>query len=228
MLAPAPLPLILFSGLGADAAIFAPQKIRFPQLIVPEWKRPQPNESLNHYCERMAGSLSVTQPCVIGGASFGGIIALEIAKHLNPLAVLLIGSVQEPAHLPSHVQALRPLRGLVNWLPVSLFQQSAAPLGSRTGCRLAPHMGGLARQFSEADRTVLRWSMRQLLTWSEPPVVTCPVYRIHGDRDRVLPLRGSPDVIVRGGGHVISLTHAGPVNAFIDHCLAKVSSSPPT
>ena len=84
-------------------------------------------------------------------------------------------------------------------------------------------MGGLARQFGEADRAVLRWSMRQMLTWSEPPVVTCPVFRIHGDGDRVLPLRGQPDVIVHGGGHVISLTHPEQVNGFINQSLRRVT-----
>ena len=215
-------PLILFSGLGADASIFSPQLREFPQLIVPEWTHPSPNDSLASYCERMADAIRPTGPCVIGGASFGGIVALELARFLNPLAVLLIGSAREPRDLPTHVRALRPLRGAVHWLPLAAFQWSAAPLGTQLGRRVAPHLGGLARQFREADRAVLRWSMRQILTWSEPPVVTCPVYRIHGDRDRVLPLRGTPDTIVPGGGHVISLTHPALVNAFIAESLRKV------
>ncbi len=218
-----PLPLILLSGLGADASIFAPQLARFPQLIVPPWTTPRPEDSLSQYCERMASTLSVMGPCVIGGASFGGIIALEMARFMNPLAVLLIGSVREPAHLPQHVRALRPLRRLTDWLPLAMFQWSVGPLGTRSGRRLAPHLGSLARQFGQADRAVLRWSMRQMLTWSEPPVLTCPVFRIHGDCDRALPLRGQPDVIVSGGGHVISLTHPEQVNGFIDHSLRRVT-----
>jgi pimeloyl-ACP methyl ester carboxylesterase len=220
-----PLPLILFSGLGADASIFAPQKARFPQLIVPPWTPPRPGDSLSQYCKRMASELPVTGPCVIGGASFGGIIALEMARFMHPLAVLLIGSVREPAHVPPHVRALRPLRGLTDWLPLTMFQWSAGPLGTRSGRRLAPHLGGLASQFGRADRAVLRWSMRQMLTWCEPPIVTCPVFRIHGDCDRVLPLREQPDTVVTGGGHVISLTHPEQVNQFIDECLQRVNSA---
>ncbi len=220
----APPPLILFSGLGADASIFAPQQREFPQLTVPQWQTPDPNDSLATYCERMADAIRPATRCVIGGASFGGIVALEIARFLNPLAVLLIGSVREPQQLPVHVRALRPLRGLVNWLPLSMFQYSVAPLGTPAGRRMVPHLGGLARQFCEADRAVLRWSMRQIITWSASPVVGCPVYRIHGDRDRVLPLRGTTDAIVPRGGHVISLTHAGQVNQFIAECLRKATT----
>ena len=42
------------------------------------------------------------------------------------------------------------------------------------------------------------------------------VHHIHGDRDRMMPLRRvRPDHVVRGGGHLINLTHADEVNAYM-------------
>ncbi len=49
------MPLVLFSGLAADGNVFAPQKLAFPQLFVPAWQKPEPNDTLNSYCERLAG-----------------------------------------------------------------------------------------------------------------------------------------------------------------------------
>ena len=221
---PTRCPLILFSGLGADASIFAPQSRVFPQLSVPQWTVPRSDDSLSAYCERMADAIRPESRCVIGGASFGGIIALEMARYLNPLAVLLIGSVREPNQLPRRVRMFRPIRGLIDWLPLAVFQWSVGPLTTKTARRIAPHLAGLARQFRGADRAVLRWSMRHVLTWKEPPVVACPVFRIHGDRDRVLPLRGAADVVVHGGGHVLSLTHADQVNTFIAESLRSAGA----
>jgi pimeloyl-ACP methyl ester carboxylesterase len=214
--------MILFSGLGADASIFAPQSREFPRLSVPRWTVPRSDDSLSSYCERMAESIRPAHRCVIGGASFGGIIALEMARFLNPSAVLLIGSVREPSQFPRRVRMFRPVRGLIDWLPMAMLQWSAAPLTTKAGRRMAPHLAGLARQFRDADRAVLQWSMNRILTWSNPPRVACPVYRIHGDRDRILPLRGAADTIISGGGHVISLTHPVAVNAFIAESLQKV------
>jgi hypothetical protein len=40
-----PLPLILLPGMGADARLFAAQKLAFPALVVPPWLPPQPGET---------------------------------------------------------------------------------------------------------------------------------------------------------------------------------------
>ncbi|QDU31134.1 Alpha/beta hydrolase family protein [Anatilimnocola aggregata] len=216
-----PLPLILFSGLAADASVFAPQKLAFPQLVVPRWLKPERRETLTSYCERVAAEIRPNTRCVLGGASFGGIIALEMAQYLNPLAVVLIGSVRGPSELPRRVCFWRPFRSLVPLAPVTPFQWSAGKVSLLQ--QWWPHFAGVARQFSQADADVFRWSVRQLLAWQNAPVVDCPVFQIHGQFDRVLPARLTrPDVVVPGG-HVISLTHSQAVNEFLRHSLQQVA-----
>src|SRR5687767_7745630 len=95
-----PPPLILLSGMGADERVFAPQLQAFPQLVVPKWIEPKADESLASYAARFAAGVDPKQPCFIGGASFGGFVAMEMARHLDAIAVFLIGSVRSPAELP--------------------------------------------------------------------------------------------------------------------------------
>lgn len=220
MTTPDTSPLILFSGLAADASVFAPQKLAFPQLVVPQWIKPERQETLSEYCERLAEIIRPAGPCIIGGASFGGLVALEMARFLNPLCVMLIGSVKGPTELPLRVRMFRWMRHAVSIVPLAPLQWSA---GSMVAARhWMPHVAGVARQFQDADPVVFRWSVRQLLSWQAQPVTTCPVYQIHGDRDCVLPIsRTTPDTTVRGGGHVISLTHPNEVNAFILDCVQR-------
>ena len=53
-----------------------------------------------------------------------------------------------------------------------------------------------------------------------PPVVTGAQAAAY--RDRILPIsRTKPDTIVAGGGHVISMTHAAKVTAFLLSCLSR-------
>jgi len=83
-----------------------------------------------------------------------------------------------------------------------------------------PHLGEISRQFSDANPTIFKWSIQQILQWDQAPDLPCPVYRIHGNRDLVLP----PSSKFNGhrigsGGHVISLTHASQVNEFLLDCL---------
>ncbi|HBO42856.1 MAG TPA: alpha/beta hydrolase [Planctomycetaceae bacterium] len=217
------VPLILIPGLAADESIFAPQKSVFPNLTVPRWPAPAAGDTLSSYAERFARAIRSDEPCVLGGASFGGMVALEMARYVHPLAVLLIGSVREPAELPRRVRLFRPLRAGIGLFPFRLLQWSSMPAATASARRLMPHLGGLARQFGDAETPLLRWSIRQILSWDERPRVECPVFHIHGDRDHVVPIgRTRPDTIVGGGGHVLSLTHPEQVNAFIRSCLERI------
>ncbi|TWU36510.1 Alpha/beta hydrolase family protein [Novipirellula aureliae] len=218
------IPLILFSGLAADCEVFALQSLAFENLVVPSWPVPKSDDTIDSYSKRLAGELRQFGPAVIGGASFGGIVALHVAKYLDPLAVILIGSIRSSDELPQYAKWARPLRPLVSLLPVRLMQIACVPIGSKAlGCWF-PHLSGLARQFCHSDPRVFKWSLSRILDWDSTPQFDCPIFHIHGDRDMVLPIRHTtPTQIVAGGGHVISLTHAREVNAFIRLVLKQLN-----
>ena len=93
-------PVILLPGMGADSRMFAAQKERFPQLLVPPWPALVPREPLRDFAARLASSLDITRETVLGGASMGGMVALEIARLKPPRAVVLLGSCRNPAAVP--------------------------------------------------------------------------------------------------------------------------------
>ena len=212
------VPLILFSGMGADERVFAPQKAAFPHLFVPPWAPPVAGESLPSYAARLAAKIDPGRPFYIGGASFGGMVAVEAARRLpHVLGCILIGSVRSPRELPARVRALRPAarvasRVPMGWLPP--VARSAVPAFDRWS---SPAACGMARQVADADPAFLRWACAAVLTWeapAEPPPF--PVHQIHGDRDVILPWRRTkPDVLVPGGGHVLTLSHPRGVNEFL-------------
>ena len=216
------VPLILFSGMGADATVFEPQRLAFPNLTVPSWPRPEDGDDLSTYCARLAAETDPGCPCFVGGASFGGIVALEVAQHLDARACFLIGSVRSPKQLPPRIRILRSLGFGLGLIPIAMLQHSIAVSAQQGRDVAGPHLTGLLRQFSSADADVLRWSARQILNWNATYDDGVPVFHIHGDRDRVFPIRyTTADEVVPGGGHVISLTHGAAVNAFLRKHLAQ-------
>jgi len=67
-----------------------------------------------------------------------------------------------------------------------------------------------------ASPALFRWGAWAAVTWrpATPPAV--PIHHIHGGSDLIIPVqRVRPDVIVSGAGHLVNLTHADAVNAFI-------------
>ena len=217
-------PLILFPGMGADARLFAPQREAFPQLIVPTWIRPEGGESLAAYAERFARQVDPGVECFIGGASFGGFVAIEAARHLRAKACFLIGSVRGPDELPRRIQALRRGRRLLPAIPFGLARAFAGLVASASGWAMSPVTAQVLRQAGDADAEFVRWACGAVLAWTKPAALAIPIHQIHGAHDRVLPAsRTRADVIVPGAGHLLSLTHAAEVNRFIRDALAADS-----
>jgi pimeloyl-ACP methyl ester carboxylesterase len=92
--------VVLLPGMAADERLFEPQRRAFPNLIVPPWIEPEPCEPLAAYARRMAARLNSSDLLLIGGVSFGGIVALEMADHLGLAECVLISSIRSPAEMP--------------------------------------------------------------------------------------------------------------------------------
>lgn len=207
------MPIILLSGMAADGSLFAPQREAFPQLVAPSWIDPLPQESLRDYAGRLARFLDPGCLCIVGGASFGGIVALEMATQLRAEACVLISSVRSPAEFPWWYRLLRPASRLnpatLGSVAGRVAELSAPSLPRGTARRL--------RRLSEPNAAFLRWASWAVLGWQPSPGVRgVRVLQIHGDADRTFPVRFTrPDVVVAGGGHLLTLTHPKIVNQFL-------------
>ena len=211
--------MLFRSGLSASREVYEPQLRQFPNAVVPDWPEPLKGETLQEYAERFSGQLSSLRPCILGGMSFGGMLAQEMVPFLEPESLILIATIRGPDEFPLYVRIGKRLRGLLPYLPIRALQAMTIVLELPGVRAMFPLRRVLARQFREADPWLFRWSLEQLLTWPKSPEVNVPVWHIHGDRDPVLPHhRTTPNRLVAGGGHVLTLTHPAEVNQFIDDC----------
>ncbi len=211
--------------MGADARLFEPQRRCGFDFEVPTLPVPRAGQALAEYAAQVRDEIDLAGPCVVGGVSFGGMLACELARVCSARCVILIASCQNRDGLPSHYR-------LVEWVsrvvPAPLIQRRAVLSGrllSALEC-IDQRQQELVMQMSR-DVAVpqLRRIARMMLEWHPPARWPCPVHHIHGDIDRIIPLRRvKPDEVVVGGGHLINLTHAEQVNHFIEQCL-KTSAS---
>jgi pimeloyl-ACP methyl ester carboxylesterase len=205
--------IILLPGMAADERLFRLQRTEFPGLITPTWIEPNRREPLRDYARRLGQCIDPGEPCFVGGASFGGTVALEMAVHLRAEACFLIASVRSRDGLPWQYRALRPVA-----------QFGPERLGRIAGwCSrwLAPFLptvtNGLLNRLAQPRSDFLRWASWAILNWKpSPQAVRLMVYQIHGSADRTLPIRyARPDHIVAGGGHLLPLSHGAEVNDFL-------------
>jgi pimeloyl-ACP methyl ester carboxylesterase len=220
--------------MGVDARLFVPQREAFPDLEVPAWLKPDGvDESLAHYAERLAASCKTTgdptRPIVIGGLSMGGMLALEMAKHLDVKVVAMMASCDHPC-------AVMPLLALGD--KVGRMTPRAVLSMGKVVARLFVGRGGVSPErrkllqdmLRDMDVGFLKWAGRAVMAWggvlgSDLPGVV--IMHAHGTRDWVLPLsrlRTAPTLVVEGGAHVLSMSHAREVNEFLREAVSGASA----
>ncbi|HEU4339085.1 MAG TPA: alpha/beta hydrolase [Planctomycetota bacterium] len=201
--------LVLLPGMGVDHRLFDPQRDLPVPFTVPPWPVANSRDSLEDYADRFAAEVG---PCdAIGGVSFGGVMAQAMASKVGAKVVIGISTARHGRQIPGTIRFAQALAALVKGEHLELF--GAIP------DRFRPKVMDLVRG---ARLDVVREGSRMLVAWkgAKPP---CPVRLIHGDRDVLI--RSSvvkPDQVVKGGGHLINLTHPKAVNQFILQTLRVV------
>lgn len=198
--------ILFLTGMTPDRRIFDRLLPLLPTAVVIDWIRPNRYESIRSYAYRLGQSVLETGPTVVCGVSFGGIVARELAYCLNANACVLISSIRTPREMPPwfrvfrtlpprHSEAAMNLSGVLASYWPRLFK-------TRSTWRLTK-LGGPSGEWH-------RWASAAALNWN-PSVGTdqIPLFQIHGDRDLTFPIRYiDADTIIRGGGHVLPLSHS--------------------
>jgi len=213
--------LVLIPGLGADGRQWEPQRRALADVFVPPWIPPDRKETLPSYAARLAATIPREKPIVLGGSSFGGMLACEMACLLRPKALVLIGSCRSADAIRQEVRWLRPiLSHLPAWGIAAV--KPLTPLVLYTFGGLTPEQRRLcAAMLRDSDPHRLRWAMGAILHWRPSALDGVPVFQIHGRRDRMIRAeRVAADVVLPDGGHLINMSHAEQVNDFIRHAAA--------
>jgi pimeloyl-ACP methyl ester carboxylesterase len=208
--------LFLFPGLGADGRVFARQQSLPYEIISPPWIEPEEDETLSEYTRRMAAGIDWPRRFVLGGVSFGGMVALEMARHLHPAGLVLIASrtVSRSRAVPLFVaNALiqaRPDR------PVESVEDIPRRLREVYADFPDDEKLLFADMLAKEPVERMRRFARMVAPWRGVERIPCPRVVIHGADDKVIPPDlTEPDVLITGAGHLVNWTHADQVNQAI-------------
>lgn len=214
------------SGLGADKRIFSKLKLNENiSMIHVDWISPNKNESLASYAERLSSVIDLTQPFTLVGVSFGGMIAVEIAKILKPATTIIISSTMLSTHLPGLYRFAGKLR-LLKFIPARLLKASnKLTQNYYFGTRSSSEKALLSRIIKDTDPHFLKWAIGSILSWRNK-IKPKNTYHIHGTNDKILYSKiARPDFVIQNGSHFMVYQNAQEISGIIDQIILNTRTS---
>ena len=206
------------SGIGGDRRLF--NYIRLPEdfhIGYVDWILPGNKENLPDYAFRLTEQIDTSQPFILVGASLGGIMAVEIAKRLTPVATILISSIPVSAQLPVYYTAARHLK-LAQLLPTS-FIKGASSFKRWFTRETAANKKLMRQMIRDGDPRFIKWGLNAVLEWHNEEIPQ-PLWHIHGTRDEVFPVRLTrPSHKIPRAGHLLVMSHPTEINNILGEIL---------
>ncbi|AFZ35159.1 hypothetical protein Sta7437_1593 [Stanieria cyanosphaera PCC 7437] len=207
--------IYFISGLGADKRVFQRLEFKGYQPVHIDWLEPKPDESLAEYAQRLTTQIKSEHPIIIG-LSFGGIVAIEIAKHIQVEQIILISSTKNKSEIPFYLKILRwfPIHRIFPYQTFLFIGYSLIKwffgLENKEECQL------LKAILFDTDAHFIKWAIHRVVIWNNETIPE-HLYHIHGESDRIFPIRFvKPDFTIEKAGHLMVLNRAFQISKLIE------------
>jgi hypothetical protein len=201
------------SGLGADKRAF--KHIKVPDKYKPvhiDWIAPTKKENIQAYTKRLSSVIDNSEPFILIGLSFGGIIACELAKITRPQKVIIISSVTTHTEIP-YVYRLAGKYNLDKYLPYTYMLKANATLFWLFGPLNGDAKVLLKNIIHDTDRHFFRWAISQIVRWKND-IKPENLFQLHGKKDKIF-WNSNAQYYIDGGGHFMVYTHGDLINSLL-------------
>jgi pimeloyl-ACP methyl ester carboxylesterase len=203
--------IYLLSGLGADKSVFEFLDLKGYRTHAVEWVAPNEDESVPGYAARLLSQIKVKKPILIG-VSFGGILAIEIGKHIETEKIIIISSIKCKTDLPRPMRIAGFLK-INKLIPADALQKPNGVLFWFFGVDSEHDKNLLGDIVKRTDPGFIDWGISSITTWQNE---ICPdnVIHIHGTEDRIFPIQ-EPNYTIEGGGHFMIVNRCKEISKIL-------------
>ena len=205
------------SGLGADKRVFEYLDLDW-KLIPIEWIEPLKNETIENYSIRISKSINREEDFGIIGVSFGGLVAVEISKRLNPKLTILISSAETRLELRLIYRIIGKTK-LLKLIPQFLFDPPRIIADWIFG---AVNKKLLNQILNDTDLYFAKWAVNQLINWSNIKKLSNPVLKIGGTHDKLIPPNKNQRLVEKGE-HFMIVDRADEISQIINEIIKKTN-----
>ena len=210
------------SGFGADERAFSKLNFGNNDVHFLPWLLPSTKESIDEYAMRMSKQIQHENPVLIG-LSFGGMICIEISKHINTEMVIIISSIKSFHEIPSWIRHVSKAK-LNKIFPLRSFKLIEPIENYMLGIESTEELKLVSEYRKNISPIYTKWAIDQILNWKNnwQPL---NLKHIHGTKDHMFPIKNiTADYVIPGGGHFMIMNHSKEINEIVTNLLSdKIS-----
>jgi pimeloyl-ACP methyl ester carboxylesterase len=196
----------IFSGLGTDERVFKNIDLAEFNKVFIKWDAPQKDESIENYSRRLSKQITLHRPVFIG-LSFGGMVAMEVCKHVEVEKIILIASAKTKNELPFYYR-IAGLLHLNKLVPITWLKSSTCISDWAFGASSVSDKALLREILKDTDPAFLRWAINEIVHWKNKTTCTTVVH-VHGRSDKILPyVFVKADITIDKGGHFMTVNRS--------------------
>ena len=207
--------LYLIPGTGADHRFFSRLQLDVNTQVI-KWTEWGNAQTIREYAEVLSLQINTEEPFGILGVSFGGMLAVEMSKFLDPEKLILISSAKSYKELPIIVRISR--RVGVHYL-ISPWLIKIIPFAGKIFGVSKKDKRFFDKMIDDTPKGHLKKTIRSILHWKNT-VIPSEVIHIHGSQDKVIPIKKiQRPTAIEGGGHFMLYNMADQVGEIINEYL---------
>jgi pimeloyl-ACP methyl ester carboxylesterase len=206
--------IYVISGFGADERVFSKLDFGNNDVHFIQWKIPEKNETIASYAERLREEIVFPNPILIG-LSFGGMMAIEIAKLIPVEKVILISSIRDRYELPFFMKVAAALR-LTKIIPLKPYRILEPLENYNLGVETKEQKQLLREYRKNINQRYTDFALDEIVNWKNEWSPQNVVH-IHGTIDHIFPIKyiKNPKYVIEGAGHLLTMNNADKVNAIL-------------
>jgi pimeloyl-ACP methyl ester carboxylesterase len=200
----------VFSGLGADERVFHKTAFGNCTVIFIKWITPAKNEAIESYALRITQQITTTHPILVG-LSFGGMMAVEVAKLITTEKIILVSSAKCKSEIPFYFRLAGKL-GIAAIFPTKALIKINVFTNWFFSNRTLEDKKMLSAVLHDTDPIFLKWAIVKIANWQNKTMHP-NLFHIHGNADRILPFKYiTCNEVIKDGAHLMIVNRAAEVS----------------
>jgi len=207
-------------GVGANDKIFQNLELPGYEVVHLKWPKHKKDEHIDTYVKKLLPQIKKDTLPIFIGMSFGGIVAIELAKLVKPFKIIIISSIKTYHERPLKFLFLSSLK-FHRLVPGKLVLEFRFWLNWLLGKLTRQDFELIESMIAEANIEFNEWAVDQVIHWKNEEIPD-NLTHIHGTRDRIFPDFYIKDAYwIKGGSHFMIVNRAKEISKIINKELAS-------